>query len=183
MHVPTSCFVALWKYLCPYVFLWSLLFKCPESIFSLSHPLPLLSPHLCVRWCQRWWRENSAHWEENSVSIWFACSTFISLPVLSCCGCDALSSLHISIHVSFFLLSLVACILQSFQTVSFMLLRHNSRPQGCSWCALHHWYVRCQPRLGLPRLLHSLQEVITRKVFSTEFRCCTLLQGTFFAPL
>lgn len=69
VHVPTSCFVALWKYLCLYVFLWSLLFKCPESIFSLSHPLPLLSPHLCVRWCQRWWRENSAHWEENSVSI------------------------------------------------------------------------------------------------------------------
>lgn len=120
---------------------------------------------------------------KQRLNLWFACSTFISLPVLSCCGCYALSSLHISIHVSFFLLSLVACILQSFQTVSFMLLRHNSRPQGCSWCALHHWYVRCRPCLEFPRLLHSLPEVITRKVFSTEFRCCTLLRGTFFAPL
>lgn len=101
-----SCCVALWEYLCPYVFLWSSLFKCLEGIFSLCHPLPSFLPFVRAMVPKMVVRKQCSLEGKQRLKLWFACSTFIRLPVLSCCGCDALSLLHTSIHVSFFLLSL-----------------------------------------------------------------------------
>lgn len=113
----------------------------------------------------------------NSVSHWFACSTFIWWPVLSCCGCNAYSLLGISIHISFlsFSLSLMARILQSFQTVT-QFHTVNVTPLTCKTsllCMMRHW-----THLGFPLLWCSMHDCQERPV-QLSLRHCTLLGDTF----
>lgn len=155
----------------PLCFFWSLLFKCLESIFNLSHPLPSFPPFVRAMVPKMVVRKQCSLGGKQRLNLWFACGTFIRLLVLSCCGCDALSSLHISIHVSSFLLCLVACILQGFQTIT---VSHCYVTPSTLKAVVG---VRCTTGMrgvshvsDCPQLSHSVHEVTTRNVFSTEFR-------------
>lgn len=139
MHVYPHCVVLLYGSICAIMFLWSLLSSVAwKHLFSIT----LLSPlSLCVRGCQRWWQENSAHWEETV-------SHFGLLVVPSYGGLSSHAvvvmpkvCLASPYMFPFFLsLSLVAHILQSFQTVTQFhtvnVTLVTCKATLCVWCSV-----------------------------------------------
>lgn len=113
--------------------------ECRLKTSVLCHPP--FPPNLCVRWCQRWWQENSAHWEETV-------SRFGLLVVPSYGGLSSHAvvvmpkvCLASPYTFPFFLsLSLVAHILQSFQTITQFhtvnVTLVTCKTTLCVWCSV-----------------------------------------------
>lgn len=155
-----------------------------KHLLSLSPFAPPFPPFVRAMVPKMVARKQCSLGGKQRLNLWFACSTFISLPVLSCCGCDALSSFRISIHVSFFLLSLVACILQSFQTVTVSCC-YITTPALKAVPGVHCTTGMCGVShvWDCPDCRIRCRKWSPERCFQLNLGCCTLLGGTFFAPL